>query len=1227
MEYKVRQFINNEEFQKDTYPHIKCYLEAYNLNKGYFNKKEQTELFDYFLAQRKELILPYLYSIIYNPIKKSFEKYLLIEFPIFSNIRKEIKEKLEKEIELIFNKRRITEQDIFDLFDYIVSIYTELGVDKTIDYIKKSFEKIEILNKSKKNIDKKKIIQLIKVINIIEFIKVGDIINHINFIISILSDKLDKKDICYTIYYLLMREDIIKIDYKDLVYLFIENELSNSEGYDYIYYNGILTIIEKIQDEDFLKSIFYDFFPDNSKIYTIAKYFALQFIIIDRVNNLKINIDRFLDTDDRKYLFIKHIGYLYNNYLDENLTINLNHDIKLECKYLLNILKKYICKVSKTNEFTYEKNYLWASKIFREYINTEEIYNSCSEEAQKFRLKLIINENDPLYTIAPKEIKKELKELKNIEEKRIKIKTLNEEEKINCIKYFFNKEKILKDLKKIKEYFNDNSKIKSIDFYKGISNINRFSYEYRDNFVNSDIVILNPFLISYIMDYLSIFKNEVDLDKIYSEIDNNWNKCYVFHLYNYLIYIKKYDYNFSNNEKKKIKSYFKSLKIYYPKFILWNVNKVFGFDLKLNYLIDDNIVLELLKTNYMFLINDNPKKVFIFNGVRELYESGIINTNLEFESKDFSLFFKRYNINNIENIFNICLEKIDISKSIYLIQYDYYFFLSIINIYNILPNKEKYTNKIKELIILYFKNTLDNAGKVGHISQLVIKTTEKLNILEDILKILSESSQIEYEHFNQISIWQDTIIKNEYNETILNIIFDIRNNIKKDKIKVIKYINTDTDRVNNFKNELLKLRNKINITSNIDDKYIDEFLNYILELNEKFKIDNYTYSDANIKENNIIELLIFINKDISIFEDFCLKKWNGYHYHRKAIENLLYVFNNIIIDNEKATVLTYTISKIYPNLPSKINYPVNTLYTPQFELRIIIDEIINMFINIEKIYDEKVYDNLININNLDSDIKKRLQYKRNKLFAPIKIIKKNNKYLIIDKYDNKKDYNKKYNKKELKEKIFSKINKKDGIISRIVEFSHLIEDIKNKQITMSHPYLFEDEFENQYPIDKNLYISCFSYTVGKENAYAWWKLYGNKTKFRLTVKIEYFIDSIISILDKNSNEDIELYIGSLDYKDDISNNENEWDFFDKRKDFNFETELRIMVKVNTPSDEKIKYVNGLPVLYKLNIGNMSIYKNMSVNHNDIIFHPYDKTLLCKDKEAMLKIIKKNLNKK
>ena len=71
MEYKVKQFINNEEFQKDTYPHIKCYLESFNLNKEYFSEKEQIELFDYFLTQRKEFTLPYFNSYINDILIKS----------------------------------------------------------------------------------------------------------------------------------------------------------------------------------------------------------------------------------------------------------------------------------------------------------------------------------------------------------------------------------------------------------------------------------------------------------------------------------------------------------------------------------------------------------------------------------------------------------------------------------------------------------------------------------------------------------------------------------------------------------------------------------------------------------------------------------------------------------------------------------------------------------------------------------------------------------------------------------------------------------------------------------------------------------------------------------------------------------------------------------------------------------------------------------------------------
>ena len=186
---------------------------------------------------------------------------------------------------------------------------------------------------------------------------------------------------------------------------------------------------------------------------------------------------------------------------------------------------------------------------------------------------------------------------------------------------------------------------------------------------------------------------------------------------------------------------------------------------------------------------------------------------------------------------------------------------------------------------------------------------------------------------------------------------------------------------------------------------------------------------------------------------------------------------------------------------------------------------------------------------------------------------------------------------------------------------------------MSHPYLFEDENENIYDINEKLYISCFSYTSDKENAYAWWKIYGSKTKFRMIIDVKDFIKSIISILDNSKN--IEIYIGSLDYYKNIylEENKNEWDFFNKRNDFKFENELRFMLKVNDNignDDEVIKIinVNRLPVLCSVTLQDLSIYKNINTdifdedNNNNVIFHPYDKTLLDKDKNAMISILNK-----
>lgn len=69
-----------------------------------------------------------------------------------------------------------------------------------------------------------------------------------------------------------------------------------------------------------------------------------------------------------------------------------------------------------------------------------------------------------------------------------------------------------------------------------------------------------------------------------------------------------------------------------------------------------------------------------------------------------------------------------------------------------------------------------------------------------------------------------------------------------------------------------------------------------------------------------------------------------------------------------------------------------------------------------------------------------------------------------------------------------------------------------------------------------------------------------------------------------------------------------------------------MIKINgeiqnTDSDSiKIKDIKGLPILCSFPIKELDMYKNMSTDEDDIIFHPYDKTLLYKDKKAMLSIL-------
>lgn len=273
-----------------------------------------------------------------------------------------------------------------------------------------------------------------------------------------------------------------------------------------------------------------------------------------------------------------------------------------------------------------------------------------------------------------------------------------------------------------------------------------------------------------------------------------------------------------------------------------------------------------------------------------------------------------------------------------------------------------------------------------------------------------------------------------------------------------------------------------------------------------------------------------------------------------------------------------------------------------------------------------------------NNFKNRVKYKKELKVSPIKIYKDKNGKYIIESINNGTILYEEY--KEPSDFIINNLSK-SGKISRILEFEHLKSDINNKCITMSHPYLFEDGLENQYSINEKIYISCFSYSTGNENSYAWWNIYGkSKTKFRMTIDIKDFIKSIISLLEYNRvkiknnkrrkeyiENNIEIYLGSLNYKYiDKIKNENESDFFDKKNDFKFENELRLMVKINNEIKNtdynpiKTYNIKGLPVLCSFPIKKLDIYKNMSTNKDDIIFHPYDKTLLDKDKEAMLNIL-------
>ncbi|ADK31470.1 hypothetical protein [Brachyspira pilosicoli] len=1250
MHNKVLQFINRKEFLESKYPNISCYLKTLILDDNSFSKKEKKDLFNYFFDLRKKLELPYFTTYYYGKTDS------ITGANFFNDIIDIIVNSLELEIKNILDKDNIDSQDIFDLFDYIVCVSRHVDKNKIIEYVNNSLLKIlNILENNHTKDDEDKIKSSIDMLNYIN-IKINDIENVLYKIIFFIyktkniSNKL-VLELADQIGLFLKNEENIDSINKDIILFVLYNFNRNINDYNFnsIFYTKLISnILDKILDIDFEIEIFSYTFPNWLKdvLSNSSNYLFIQFILIKKI--YKNGCIEKLEPKQKDFLF-KYIAF---HLIDTDFTLKIK-DEEISLLELKDTISSYIIDVFEISER--EDNFLYWQIIIN-YIDSQEKYDKCSKKVKKYRIRLIFSSDDPIYNI-----KEDDKEINNILEAkreyidksqklRAKIEKYKEDkknEKINCITKFFNFESIKEDIDFILKEFDNEEIVTKTDFFKLDTKYESILPNDIDKIIddNFTIPIFNPFCIFYIYEIsYFIFRKEekIDINLISKTLINNWNNFYILHLYNYLIEINEFNYPFSNEEKEIIRNYFKNTDIQFPKYILVYLEKVFGFDIDLKRFCDDNSIIELLSYPYKFT-NKSPMQIVIFNDALIKFEQGIIDTSLEFETLDLSYIVKKLNIDKY-HLLDLCLKNIDMEDSINFASAKYYFLLSTINVYNFIDNEIIYTDKIKEIILEYFRNTLRKKDNdATFISTLLIDSVIKFNLMDDLLKLILDSNFMGIGHYNIISKWQDDIIFNDlYNKELLDYIYKIREKLMKKEI-TIKYSNNKN---NELKMDFMQLKIMIDNAVNIKDfhEQLMALSNISNDINKKLEKHTYTKEILHYEHDNILSSLFFIDRNSNIFEYFCKLKTKDYYMQVEAMRIFDYIFNNIEQYKNSFISITNIISKIYIKLKNKINYPIEKVYTPKFELIVVMEYIVNNIMKMKYNFDKKVYYNLlklakVKLKNYERQIflkslKMKLKsYYRNKFqILPMKIYKDSSKYIIEFKEEEEKKTCE--NKDEILEYLNNIFNKK-GKISRILEFKYLVEDIENRCITMSHPYLFEDENENQYDINNKLYISCFSYTSDKKNAYAWWKIYGSKTKFRIIIDINDFIKSIISILE--NNKDIAIYIGSLEYKKNsnyikMGKNKNEWDFFKKRNDFEFENELRVMLKINSKIEDddkiiKISDVNGLPILCSIKLQDLSIYKNINTdekscknNEDNAIFHPYDKTLLDKDKKAMLSIL-------
>lgn len=249
------------------------------------------------------------------------------------------------------------------------------------------------------------------------------------------------------------------------------------------------------------------------------------------------------------------------------------------------------------------------------------------------------------------------------------------------------------------------------EFYKD-------KYENKEKYLEeTERVIINPFIINYYLIISKFFVKTVFMDKIKEYVDNYWDKHWAIHLYNYL---KRHGdivdkVNFSEEEKNKIKDYFKSSNYKetiqdlhnclkgtfdnsYLYFIFYNIKNIFK-DIKFEY--DEEILMNILKIPYDYY----KGYIKLFNNNYYLEYFGVI---MEYDADNID--FDRFFIGNEEmknSIFKKLIESID--KDMITNEFgSYYTLLNIIKLYN--SDKENYKlyyDNIAELVAHFYTSSLN----------------------------------------------------------------------------------------------------------------------------------------------------------------------------------------------------------------------------------------------------------------------------------------------------------------------------------------------------------------------------------------------------------------------------------------------------------------------------------------------------------------------------------------